>query len=71
MDVQEILNLVIIFSFIIVLQYLRRAQRKTASECDGNDISANDYSVIVKGIPLVITDALNNDYDDDLKDFME
>jgi hypothetical protein len=32
------------------------------------DISAQDYTVMVKNVPLYF-DAINNDYDDDILDF--
>ena len=38
--------------------------------CDVADISATDYTVLVKNIPIEF-DAVNNDYDDDLADFFE
>ena len=40
-------------------------------ECDEADISPNDYTIMFRNIPIDIPDALNNDYDDDLKDFLE
>ena len=39
-------------------------------EIDELDISPADYTILVKNIPLEY-DALNNDYDDDLKYFFE
>lgn len=40
------------------------------NECDTLDISASDYTIMVKNIPTAF-EALNNDYDDDLKDYFE
>lgn len=53
-----------------LLQIFRRDQRKLDEECDFSDISANDYTLLVENIPIEY-DALNNDYDDDLKFFIE
>jgi hypothetical protein len=57
--------------FIVALQLLRRGLRISAVECDGADISANDYTIHVEDIPREIQNALNDDYDDDLLDFFE
>ena len=40
------------------------------SKCDVNDISAEDYTLLVLNIPQSFN-AKNDDYDDDLKDFLE
>ena len=39
-------------------------------ECNKDDISAEDYTIFVKNIPIDY-DAINDDYDDDLKEFIE
>ena len=39
-------------------------------ECDQKDISPQDYTIMVKNIPCEYN-AINDDYDDDLKDFLE
>ncbi|KAL4435368.1 hypothetical protein ABPG74_022851 [Tetrahymena malaccensis] len=70
MFVQEILNLATVIIIIILLQIFRRYQRKLDSECDEADISANDYALLFQNIPLEF-DAINSDYDDDLKLFVE
>ncbi|EGR30205.1 hypothetical protein IMG5_137940 [Ichthyophthirius multifiliis] len=71
MDIQSALNLFSIFIIIILLQYFRYVQRKTDVECDVADISVNDYTIMINNIPKKIENALNDDYDDDLKDFLE
>ena len=38
--------------------------------CDFFDISANDYTIFLENIPTSF-DALNDDYDDDIKHFFE
>ena len=38
-------------------------------ECNEKDISAEDYTIFVKNIPISYN-AINDDYDDDLKDFL-
>ncbi|EAS04833.2 kinase domain protein (macronuclear) [Tetrahymena thermophila SB210] len=70
MFVQEILNLATVIIIIILLQIFRRYQRKLDSECDEADISANDYTLLFENIPLEF-DAINSDYDDDLKLYVE
>lgn len=40
--------------FIAALQFLRRGLRIAAVECDGADISANDYTIHVEDIPREI-----------------
>ena len=37
-------------------------------KCDEEDINANDYTIMVKNIPIEF-EALNNDYDEDLLHF--
>ncbi len=44
--------------------------RKIDIISDELDIAANDYTFIVKNIPLEYS-AINDDYDDDLKLFLE
>ena len=70
MNVQEFLNLCCLGLWILQFQFFRQDIRVTDIETDMLDISALDYTVMVKNIPLYY-DALNNDYDDDLKDFFE
>ena len=38
-------------------------------ECNKEDISAEDYTIFVKNIPIDFN-AIDDDYDDDLKDFL-
>jgi len=45
-------------------------QRELDTKCDAEDIAANDYTLIIKKIPIDY-EALNDDYDDDLKEFIE
>ena len=40
------------------------------TDCDQADISISDYTLMIGNIP-VDYNALNDDYDDDLKDFLE
>lgn len=40
------------------------------NQCDQADISVSDYTLMIGNIPLEY-EALNDDYDDDLKDFLE
>ncbi len=70
MNVQSILNLVTICLIIFKLQYFRKKQRQTDKDCDDEDIAANDYTILVKNIPKYY-DAIGDDYDDDLKAFLE
>lgn len=67
---QDYLNLATIFITIILFQLFRHHIRKMDVACDVLDISAMDYTIMLKGIPLEF-DAINNDYDDDIKDFFE
>lgn len=39
-------------------------------ECDEIDISPQDYTILLSNIPIVY-EAENDDYDDDLKNFIE
>ena len=68
MNMQEILNLASLFVIMLQFQYFRQHIRITDIETDMVDISAQDYTVMVKNIPLYF-DAINNDYDDDILDF--
>jgi len=70
MDVQGYLNLASLVAMIFLLQFFRKLQRELDTKCDAEDIAANDYTLIVKKIPIDY-EAINDDYDDDLKDFME
>ncbi len=65
MEIQGYLNLVSLIGIIVLLQFFRRTQRILENKCDELDISANDYTVVVTGIPIYF-DALNDDYDEDL-----
>ena len=67
---QQILNLISIFFVIIVLQFMRKRLRVLSIECDVLDISPQDYTIFVKNIPKNFK-ALNDDYDDDIKDYFE
>jgi hypothetical protein len=44
--------------------------RNAEEVCDAIDISANDYTILLENIPNDI-DALNDDYDDDIKYYFE
>lgn len=70
MEIQGYLNLASLIAMIFLLQFFRKLQRELDNKCDTEDISANDYTIVVNDIPKVI-DAVNDDYDDDLKDFIE
>ena len=59
-----------IFIVIVQLQFVRKRQRITDEECDTINVSPEDYSIYVKNIPLSYN-AINDDYDDDLKMFFE
>jgi len=39
-------------------------------DCNSAEISADDYTVFVTNIPIKFN-AMNDDYDEDLKDFLE
>lgn len=67
---QDVLNLISIFMMIVVFQFFRRYLRIQDQECDLLDKSACDYTLLIKNIPKEF-DALNNDYDEDLKFFVE
>jgi hypothetical protein len=54
----------------MLLQLFRKRLRVADDLCDDIDIAANDYTVLLENIPVSI-DALNDDYDDDLKHFFE
>ena len=49
------------------MQIMRYMLRKTAEECDQQDISASDYTIFVENIPK----GLNIDYDQELRRFFE
>ncbi|KAL4489887.1 hypothetical protein ABPG72_010786 [Tetrahymena utriculariae] len=70
MQIQGYLNLSSMVAMIIFLQFFRKLQRELAYKCDEEDIAANDYTIMIKNIPLEF-DAINDDYDDDIKDFFE
>ena len=44
-------------------------EREMDLECNKEDISAEDYTIFVKNIPIDFN-AIDDDYDDDLKDFL-
>lgn len=52
------------------MQLFRKRLRIADEICDAIDISANDYTVLLENIPTEF-DALNDDYDDDIKFFFE
>ena len=55
---------------MVCLQLFRWYQRRISVKCDIRDIAAVDYTVYLENIPVYF-DALNNDYDDDLKYWIE
>lgn len=70
MEVQGYLNLTSLIATIFLLQIFRKIQRELDNKCDTEDISANDYTIMIKHIPKSF-EAKNDDYDDDLKEFLE
>lgn len=70
MEIQGYLNLTSLLATIFLLQIFRKLQRELDNKCDTTDISANDYTVMLKNIPKSY-DAINDDYDDDLKDYLQ
>ncbi|KRX05998.1 hypothetical protein PPERSA_01076 [Pseudocohnilembus persalinus] len=50
-DLQEILDLFSIVALIFMLQFFRKNQNQIAYEADNMDISQQDYSIIIKGLP--------------------
>ena len=48
---QDYLNLFTVFVVIVVLQFFRYSQRSISQICDSKELTASDYTVIVKGIP--------------------
>jgi hypothetical protein len=61
-----VLNFVSLIILILEFQIFRWYLRKIDILSDELDVAANDYTFIVKNIPLEFQ-AKNNDYDDDLK----
>lgn len=51
-NIQQMLNLVSILVVIVILQYFRKGQRETDLECDSKTLSASDYTVMIKNIPM-------------------
>ncbi|EGR30034.1 phage head-tail family protein, putative, partial [Ichthyophthirius multifiliis] len=70
MEIQGYLNLVSLLGIIVLLQFFRKYQRELEIKCDQEDISANDYTIMVSNIPIEY-DAINNDYDEDLMHFFQ
>ncbi|EAS02382.2 phage head-tail family protein, putative (macronuclear) [Tetrahymena thermophila SB210] len=70
MQIQGYLNLTSMIAMMIFLQFFRKLQRELAYKCDDEDIAANDYTIMIKNIPKDF-DAINDDYDDDIKEFFE
>ncbi|KAL4484377.1 hypothetical protein ABPG74_019554 [Tetrahymena malaccensis] len=70
MQIQGYLNLASMIAMMVFLQYFRKLQRELTHKCDDEDIAANDYTIMIKNIPLEF-DAVNDDYDDDIKEFFE
>ncbi|KAL4484378.1 hypothetical protein ABPG74_019555 [Tetrahymena malaccensis] len=68
MEVQGYLNLSSMIAMIALLQWFRKLQRQLDAKCDDEDISANDYTIMIKNVPKDF-DAINDDYDDDIKEF--
>ncbi len=66
----QVLNFVSLIILILEFQIFRWYLRKIDILSDELDVAANDYTFIVKNIPLEFQ-AKNNDYDDDLKQFLE
>ncbi len=54
----------------MLLQYFRYRLRKFDIECDVADIAANDYTIMISNIPTKMDNPINDDYDDDLRDFI-
>ena len=78
------MNIICILLTIILLQYFRYVQRKLNIDCDVADVSVSDYTIMISRIPKYLLyfwiiflfilreyDAINDDYDDDLKYFLE
>lgn len=65
--IQQYLCLAVLLILIFLMQIMRYMLRKTAEECDQQDISASDYTVFVENIPK----GLNIDYDQELRRFFE
>ncbi len=63
---QEILNLITIIFLFFLLQFFRKKFRVINIECDMLDIAANDYTILVKNIPIKFK-AIGDDYDDEIK----
>ena len=55
-EAQMIVNFFTILLLLIYLQFFRRAQRKTAFECDFKNLTPSDYTVKVSGLPLNFLD---------------
>ena len=70
MEIQHWLNTICVLAVIILLQYFRKKQREVNEICDFHDISANDYTIMISNIPKDYK-AINDDYDDDIKDFIQ
>ncbi|EWS72684.1 kinase domain protein (macronuclear) [Tetrahymena thermophila SB210] len=68
MEIQGYLNLSSMIAMIILLQWFRKLQRQLDAKCDDEDISANDYTIMIKNVPKDF-EAINDDYDDDIKEF--
>ncbi|KAL4489888.1 hypothetical protein ABPG72_010787 [Tetrahymena utriculariae] len=68
MEIQGYLNLSSMIAMIALLQWFRKLQRQLDAKCDDEDISANDYTIMIKNVPKDF-EAINDDYDDDIKEF--
>jgi hypothetical protein len=64
---QSLINLGTIIILIVVLQFLRKIQRKTAVECDERDLTSSDFTVRVYNFPKDFTD--KDDIDEEVKKF--
>ena len=67
-EMQTILNIFTIIAIMGIMQIFRAQQRITAIQCDKDDISAADYTIMISNIPKNVK---NNDYKKYLKDIIE
>ncbi len=52
MFIQDILNLITVIILIVILQFFRKKQREFSEECDVEDIAANDYTFMIRGVDI-------------------
>ncbi|CAD8092456.1 unnamed protein product [Paramecium primaurelia] len=70
-DLQQMLNLISMLTLIILFQYFRKEQRAFDTEIDSNTYYASDYTILLKNIPTHTEGLKNDDFDQDLKDYLE